>query len=1072
MNRFLTRRSELEGFKKLLSASLILFVFFQAIAPGAFDFKPKVAQADAGLAAALNMFYNPVTGQLTAFGNWTWTASACKPGSTKNVGIALFINGANPNTSISSNNVLDKTVHLVPDGTPCTTPSGTWVDNSHDKTTNPVLATQPNSVCVFAYDLVKAGNPAAFPATGNHSAVTASTGSEPKHNGDNSLEANNLTLAQYLAGSSCVTPTVLPTITVNKVVVNDNGGTKVVADFPLSVTKGSNTFSVTSGAKNVVTPGTWTVSETSSSGYSASFSGDCDANGNVVLSGSQNKTCTITNDDISPQLTINKTVINDNEDQPGTSEASDFNLFAGLKNFINGVQAAINAGIYTISETGPSGYTPSFSGDCSGGSVTLGLGDIKVCNITNNDNIPPPPTKGTLTVIKNVVNDNGGTGEVGDFDLSVNEDSVISGEAAVLDAGTYTVSEGAHAGYTSTISGDCNPEDGSISIVAGHDYTCTITNDDIPGTLIVKKVIVGSDAPYDDFSFAINGGESENFDEDGQNDVTVNAGTYTVTEKEDDGYQTTYDNCEGVLVENGGEATCTITNTALGHIIVNKVTNLNETDQNFDFTTEGDGYNPFSLQSGGSNDQALVPGEYTVSEDIGSLPAGWALTSLHCVYPESEESVGISVPPSGEEIDLEAGETVTCTFTNTFTPIVQPKGTLIVHKVAVGGDAVFEFDGSGSLGFFTVETEEGTGSKTFNNLSPDFYTLEEEDLPIGWHQTGNTCDDNDGGITVSADHVTECTITNTYTPTSDLGVTKTVGDEEENVSVDSGSNVTFAVKVTNNGPDNATGVTVNDLLPAGLAYVSDDGAGTYSSSTGVWTVGNLANGDTATLHITATASGAGDQVITNTATTIDAVLEDSNDSDSATVTINKNDSHDCRENCNEVPLTGNVIVNKVVVNDDGGTSQVSDFPLFVGSTSVTSGASNSFNVGDYVVSETFDSSKYAQSFSGDCDASGNISVANDTTKTCVITNNDIKHSSGGHSSGSSSTGSVLGASTSNDPGQVLGVSTDVGLPNTGNGPLGAEKNASKSTPLVLFVGLMVLVGLNKASFKAITLKKD
>jgi len=67
-----------------------------------------------------------------------------------------------------------------------------------------------------------------------------------------------------------------------------------------------------------------------------------------------------------------------------------------------------------------------------------------------------------------------------------------------------------------------------------------------------------------------------------------------------------------------------------------------------------------------------------------------------------------------------------------------------------------------------------------------------------------------------------------------------------------GSNVTFTITVTNDGPDSATGVQVTDLIPSGYDYVSDDGMGAYSSGTGVWTVGTLADQASKSLNITAT----------------------------------------------------------------------------------------------------------------------------------------------------------------------------------------------------------------------------
>src|SRR5258708_15751163 len=83
---------------------------------------------------------------------------------------------------------------------------------------------------------------------------------------------------------------------------------------------------------------------------------------------------------------------------------------------------------------------------------------------------------------------------------------------------------------------------------------------------------------------------------------------------------------------------------------------------------------------------------------------------------------------------------------------------------------------------------------------------------------------------------------------ADLAVAKSV----DNPTPAAGANVVFTITVTNNGPNNATSVVVNDFLPAGLTYVSDDGAGAYSSATGLWTIpGTINNGSSATLHIPA-----------------------------------------------------------------------------------------------------------------------------------------------------------------------------------------------------------------------------
>ena len=70
----------------------------------------------------------------------------------------------------------------------------------------------------------------------------------------------------------------------------------------------------------------------------------------------------------------------------------------------------------------------------------------------------------------------------------------------------------------------------------------------------------------------------------------------------------------------------------------------------------------------------------------------------------------------------------------------------------------------------------------------------------------------------------------------------------DNASPNVGADVTFTITVNNDGPSDATGIEVADLLPNGYAYVSDDAAGAYVSGTGVWTVGTVANGSSAVLN--------------------------------------------------------------------------------------------------------------------------------------------------------------------------------------------------------------------------------
>jgi hypothetical protein len=199
----------------------------------------------------------------------------------------------------------------------------------------------------------------------------------------------------------------------------------------------------------------------------------------INLKEGENWTCTYTNTRQGSNLIVIKHVVNDNG---GTASASDFTMsvtgsspspasFAGAES--PGTTVALNAGSYSVGESGPSGYASSFSADCTG---TMSAGQTKTCTVTNNDVQP------TLIVIKHVVNDNGGTASASDFTMSVTGSSPSPasfagaespGTAVALNAGSYSVGESGPSGYASSFSADCT---GTIS--AGQTKTCTVTNDD------------------------------------------------------------------------------------------------------------------------------------------------------------------------------------------------------------------------------------------------------------------------------------------------------------------------------------------------------------------------------------------------------------------------------------------------------------------------------------------------------------------------------------------------------------------------------------------------------------------
>ncbi len=114
---------------------------------------------------------------------------------------------------------------------------------------------------------------------------------------------------------------------------------------------------------------------------------------------------------------------------------------------------------------------------------------------------------------------------------------------------------------------------------------------------------------------------------------------------------------------------------------------------------------------------------------------------------------------------------------------------------------------------------------------------------------------------------------------SNLSVTK-VADKS---SIGVGETLTYTVTVINNGPDNATGVNLTEVFPSKLTLVSATSTlGTYSTTTSIWTIGNLLNGSSTTLTLIGTVNaGTEGQTITNSVS-VTATQSDPNGSNNST----------------------------------------------------------------------------------------------------------------------------------------------------------------------------------------------
>ena len=134
------------------------------------------------------------------------------------------------------------------------------------------------------------------------------------------------------------------------------------------------------------TPGTYEVTETGPSGYAASVLAPTAPARSPSARPRPARSPTTTS---RPQLTVIKHVINDNggtaaavgvhddRRRSGTNPPS----FAGRRG-AGHARVTVDPGAYRVTETGPSGYTASYSADCSG---SIAIGQTKTCTVTNND---------------------------------------------------------------------------------------------------------------------------------------------------------------------------------------------------------------------------------------------------------------------------------------------------------------------------------------------------------------------------------------------------------------------------------------------------------------------------------------------------------------------------------------------------------------------------------------------------------------------------------------------------------------------------------------------------------------
>ena len=355
-----------------------------------------------------------------------------------------------------------------------------------------------------------------------------------------------------------------------------------------------------------------------------------------------------------------------------------------------------------------------------------------------------------------------------------------------------------------------------------------------------------------DFSFTAGGGLSPttfSLDDDADGtlsntrtfaSVTPGSG-YSVSETVPGGWDQQSASCSdgsptsNVSLSAGETVTCTFTNRKRGQIVAVKDAVPND-PQDFSFTAGG-GLSPSSFDLDDDSDGTLaasrtftdvMPGSgYSLAETV---PGGWDQTAATC-----DDGSPVS------NINVAAGEIVTCTFTN------RKRGQIVVAHDAVPDDAQdFSFTAGGGLSPASFSLDDDldpalSNTRTFNDVPVGAGYSVAESVPAGWDLASATCDDGSSvsNIGVSAGETVTCTFTNhkrgqivvvkdaTPDDPQDFSFTAGGGLSPTSFSLDDDADATLSNTRTFADVPAGNGYSLSETVPGGwdqTAATCDDGS--------------------------------------------------------------------------------------------------------------------------------------------------------------------------------------------------------------------------------------------------------
>lgn len=618
------------------------------------------------------------------------------------------------------------------------------------------------------------------------------------------------------------------------------GGKALPSDFGFRLDPNDDFTSPTGQDDSVlfddIMPGTYSVEETGPPNYHP-LSTTCT---DVEVTANETTDCTITNARDTGRLIIRK------QDEYGNPLDVEIDV-TGAEYHRSDVRTGADGEIdfdeiptdtYTVTESSPDGYSAgtwecTVSGDVptvtNGSGSTLNadvlFGRTTTCTFTNTRDT------GTLTVVKEVKNTNGGTASEDAFTLHIMQngsDAVppfpgnATGTTYTLPTGTYTVSESVPLpeGYEQTNIVCDGKETDTVTIGKDEEKTCTITNSDIPGTIYGYK--------YDADDEEINGWEiclvSES--DDGTEETApgaANVGRCVLTGSQEgwgDGYYEFTDLPQGTYtVRETAQGGWTATDPASGEYTGVELA-LGESVQ-LDFV---------NFENGDINGQKFNDFNGNGKWDDGETAlAGWTIELWTC---------NPSVLDADRDGDYGLDDAVR--FTAAYEAKDVGGADANFDGIVNEGDLACAQDAYSDRTLTPVATDitNENGFYSFQNLGPGTYMVTEVQQEK-WEQTAP----ESGHYIIQMQQGT--TFADRIFGNRELFPDFTITKDDGLASANPGETLTYNIVVANTGEYKADGIVVLDTLPDNVTYLSDTAGAAVSQ------VGNTLSWDFPSLTLDA-----------------------------------------------------------------------------------------------------------------------------------------------------------------------------------------------------------------------------